>query len=655
MQKHNKFNLEAFDHAQVTTIESYYLRACDEEEMNQPEFQNLVTEGHKPAFCSPAAAIGHCRRWLIEVRKKPQVASYFSKTIQENDVKVNLGSIVVKDTKIIPNGGSLDPAFSEAQPGYARDVANILLLHTTYKAENKCEEWITPAKAADLGIPYIPCAVARLFVNVMGNDNFITRDAMYEKLVSKVPADVCALLYCMSLIYTVPDMEGYTEDSPQYLAYYNLYKLPAFPPIKHIRVPANKCPGFKFPVSHSSIWWVSIKSIQALGEGKKRGVVTTGYYRFDMPSSEVKMMEEATDLIMICRRYKFKAVRTVSMNQTLYSILVKNGISVYTTHSGLRQPKNKIGVWSGGTEKCFLWGVYKQEAPKLLGDTVTLPPPIVVDGRTEPFFNYVYIPEASDSQLRYLPSIGAASGYCIATNVPVGDGVSLHILMKRFCQALVFRNLFPYTRLTYVNQDCFRTWFTHAWIFPKKKERTVRDVFAGIIEEAVDYKILDDDCKLMSLIRPTIPEPTPKLIGENELLKALPDYNDDALKYALIKVNEGRVALDDNRLSAIYAVMDTDRFIDVIQGELRERELVRRKDPNYKPDTSQEIISPGGFNCTIPENAAPAAPSLPAFDPFAGVSATKVYYSDDVGAKPDPPVKVEPPATQGAKDKKKKK
>lgn len=628
---YKNLDFSAFNQTSKATIESYYLRAIQGHKLFDPEFQTLITEGIQPALCSVDAALGHCKKWLLEIRKRPQVASFFTKTVQESDVQVNIGTIKVKGEIISPVCGSLDPVFKISQNIYARDVANILVLHTTHKSS--LDEWITIEKAAEVGIPYIDCVNARRLLNVVGNDNFITRDMIYSKLIGDLPADWCLLIYCMSVIYSNPSLRRYTDESPGLLNYYKTYKPVKFPDIKVIRVPKLTVPEFSYPAPYEAIFYLSIKSGQLLGDVRKRGVISSGYYRFEMPSSEIKIMEEATDIIMICDKFGFEAVKTHSMNQVLYSILVKNGISVYTTHSSMVQPGRKAGVWGTGKMKSFSWGIYHQEVPKIMGEKAVCPGPILSRGRNEPFFNYVYIPEKHDPELQYVPSVGAATGLCIATNVKV-QGVLLSDLLKRFCKAQIFRNMFPYTRLTFVNQDIFRSWFMTPWTFPKKTERGVRDVFAGAVEEVIQIDPDASDYKVYGMIvsEPSIPTPAQK--GKQELLESLHKYSTESLVFVTRKINGGEFVLEDDFLDSIYAVMSSVDFLDIINYEIRERERYRRSNGGAAPPEPEIPVNSDNSSEPATSGEVPLPPAA-ARNPFEDCTKSNFKLIDEQGVSSD--------------------
>jgi hypothetical protein len=641
MQNNYKnLDFSAFEQSKNVSIESYFMRATQLHKLNDPEFQTLNLEGHSAALCAIDAALGHCKKWLLEVRKRPQVASYFTKTIQTQDVTVNLGSVKIGAETIRPLCGSLDPVFKEAQPIYAREVANILTLHTTHKTS--LDEWITVDKAAEIGIPYINCTLARQLLNVKGNDNFITRDAIYAKLVGDLPGDWCLLIFCMSIIYDSPSLKEFTEVSESMLEYYKENKPKGYPSIKGVRIPKLTTPLFRYPTSTNSIWYLSIKSGQILGDVRKRGVISCGYYRFDMPSSEIKLIEEATDIIMICRRFKYGAVRTNTLNQTLCSILVKNGISVYTTHSSYAQPGKKAGIWGHGTMKAFTWGIYQQTPPKLVGDTPDRPLPILAKGRNESFFNYVYIPDTHDSCLVYLPSVAAATGLCIATNTKV-QGVTCSDLLKRFCRAQIFRNMFPYTRLTFVNQDTMRDWFNTSWVFPKKTDKKTSDIFMGAVEESIAYDESNDDFNVIGMIRSKPPKPTPEQKGVQNLLEILNNYNDEALQFFLKKVEEGAVEMEEPTITEIYASISQEDFCSIITNELRSR---RKKKMGSDPSSKPQIDSP-------PPEKEPELPTgppekKPTFNPFAaGFKQSKFALYDESAKPPQETINSPPPPPPG--------
>lgn len=103
--------------------------------------------------------------------------------------------------------------------------------------------------------------------------------------------------------------------------------------------------------------------------------------------------------------------------------------------------------------------------------------------------------------------------------------------MKRFCRGQMFRNMFPYTRITFGNQDTMRNWFTKAWVFPKRREAKSVDLFRGACEEVVKLDEKAEDFLVYGVIAPAIAPPTPEQAGKQSLLLSLVKYSDEALVF----------------------------------------------------------------------------------------------------------------------------
>jgi len=589
-KKETKYNFEAVTIAGEPSIESLYLTAKGEFNIHDPELLGLDTEGHMPAKLHPSLCMGKCKIWVAAQRSRPQVASNFSKLIQDNNVQINLGSMKVVDTDIVltPAGGSVDPLFLKKKNRYAREVANILLLHTTHKSY--VEEWITSDKSRKIGIPYIACSKARELLSVEGNDNFLTRDKLFDKLSGGTKVDNCVLAYCSTIIYSSPSLLAYSVVDPEALAYYNKYKPQACPELKEIRFPSMTVMSVKIPRSFDNIWSLSIQSGQILGDTRKRGVVSTGYYRFDMPPSEVALMDEATDIINICRRYNYGAIKTSELNINLYRILVANGISVYTRKCNVAQPQgSKAGIYAFGHEKYFWWGTYTQESPKLQGKKPEVPPPILVDPKQEWFFNYVYIPREPDSNLNYIPSVRASDGKCIATNVQV-QGVKVGELLGRFARAQVFRNWFIYTRISFLGQDPLRDWFKISWIYPRRRETAGVDLFAD--GEVIEVIVTDKDTEVYSSIEPVFAEPTMAENAHERIEEILDRSDDDRLIFIYRKLieNDYRFGAEDE-MHSVMSIADLSVVCGMARKHMIARRLPLRVEEEEDSSDSEEVVN----------------------------------------------------------------
>jgi len=497
MEKTNKnhvFNLSALTASTDESIESYVAQAKTKLVILDPELLSLNLTGVKPAMCSPEAAYRKCKLWVLEQKKRPRVASVFTELVTQNDIQVNLTSMVLPEGKeIVPRGGSLDIEAPKKLTSLAREVANIIVIHSTHKIGSYPEEWITSAKAQKLGLPYFDVLPLRKMLNIQGNDNFITRDAIFAALSGKSPIAFCMLMYCVQTIYSCEKLKEYSVPDPELLKQYIKFK-GGLPDLSEIRVP--NFTKFRSITCEDprTAWGISILSNQMLGEYKKRGALSVGYYRFDLPSSEVRLIDEVTDILMICKKYAYTAVRVSELDINLSRILISNGISVYTTKTQNEEPPGETaGVWSAGKRKSFNWGFYSQATPMVKDGEPQIPPVIKFIGK-EPSFNYCYLP-LKDGEYSFLPSIRACDGLCIVTNTSVGTCKHLN-LIRRFVKAQYYRNWFPYLRLTYCNQDSFRKMFKFSWMYPKRVEVKQEDFFANMTVEIRNVQSLEDSSKI---------------------------------------------------------------------------------------------------------------------------------------------------------------
>jgi len=321
------------------------------------------------------------------------------------------------------------------------------------------------------------------------------------------------LLHTCNSIFSTPLLRSYAEKDDRMLAFYikNQPSFPKLPVLDAIWLPKMSDCSYKVPRVEESIWKISIYSGQILGESRRRGVISAGYYRFDLPPSEIHLFNEVSDILMLCAKYEYKAVTCVNYNINLFQILNANDITVYNSRVMVRQPDGKNGgVWSFGSIPSFQWGYWKPIAPQVSNGSVKHSPVLIYPEGCPLFFNYCYIPQVADVNLTYFPSMNAADGLCIASNIKHREGVPIDRLLIRFARAQIFRNWFPYTRLSYISQDPYAKWFPEKWLYPKKRDKGVEDLFADSEIFSAQLVLTEAEKKIYSSIGAVEFEAPPK-------------------------------------------------------------------------------------------------------------------------------------------------
>jgi len=432
------------------------------------------------------------------------VSSYFPTIIRQKPVTIGLSTITVSGQEIVPIGGSLDKV--SGIEVFAREAANILTVYTSHDGVYVSDK-VDQQMAVAVRMPSFSLKNIRRLVNVPGGDNSKTRDEIYNKLKKQNPEARSILLFTIHSIYSNPIFFEMRKHDPDLTNYYMRHKLPGMPDIAELYVP---CPSnFTAPSITSSVacWRLACKSVALRGGRKHRGALSVGYYRYDMPSADVELCDEMTDVYNLCQTYKYKAVRLMYPNVSLARYLVFNKITVYCPAlSGEVQLGDKLGLFSRGKQKCMIWEARVQNMPTLSTNSVTMPEPgCVSEGQS---YIYEYIPEIEEPGATYLPSIKAAEGLCIKTFVKGAKGVSLNKLRARFSMAVYYRNWYIFTRLPFVSQDVFRDRFDKSWVCPPVVDMTMEDLFAGAIMNSVEIDEKDYRSRLYSeMIAAPLEEP----------------------------------------------------------------------------------------------------------------------------------------------------
>jgi hypothetical protein len=487
----SEFNFDAIQ--EETKVDKNYLAALastwKEYYIPRTAFQRelVAMELDKIEGLSPERAMMLFNRLAKIYEKTSRVTDYLDKISREKEVVISLSSMQVDGEDVIPTGGCMVEL--TATQHMAREVANILTIYTSQKSEY-ISELIESKVANEIKMPVLNAVVLRSMVKVPGSDNTETRDKMYEKLRKcKQPQDRCALMYALTKIYSIPSLLAYSKVDDEMTAWYRENNIKKSMNLPEIRIPCVTNFRSHTIVNPIQAWRFYCKSLGARGGKKGRGEISYGYYRFDLPSSTIELLNEMTDLFSICKQFHFDAITLEYPNTNLARLLVHNGISVYcpALSSVVQTNKKLTGVFSRGKLKTFIWMSANQTSPTLAKSTVTMPDPISIVTNMIAFV-YEFIPLALDPGYSYLPSIFAAEGLCIKFKIPSNKSIEgtitdIEEFYMRFSTAVYFRNWFPFTRITYVSQDKYRDWFAYTWKYPKLTEDKTEDLFAGSIVE----------------------------------------------------------------------------------------------------------------------------------------------------------------------------
>jgi len=513
-------------------------------------------------------------------------AKFFESQLRNHDIRINMDTVVIEDVTYTPVGGSLVPM--NPIEVTARDCANVITMYTRVKGNDNA---IITEAAEDkayqtCGMPIIKAANIRRFLNNTTTDPIKARDEIYSKLSNK--HDLILPILCTSLIYSNDKLADYRKSSPALLAKYKSLveektKASIAARVKNPAIVVHKWPvltdaytlkqgPFRYITANSpeNLWRFFMTSTNVRGGQKKIGAISRGYYRFDISPPLIAEIEEVTDLIMIVKKFNFKAVTLEVADVRLAMVLAYNGITVYCPAlQPLAQKGEKVGVYSRGSLKSFIYRAITQEAPTLTKHSVTMPSAIPIYG-TAPHFVMEYIPNVPEPSMAYLPSCRADQGLCIKTNIPTRMGVSLDSLRLRFSAAISYRNWFIFTRYTFVSQDIFRSWFNNSWVLPKIKEDLSEDFFKdGTAFSVLSLKDTVYEIDLTVTEQDSVPE-SPQVVGISseelsESLDALNSYTREARLEFRRLVVEASLPVD-HQLYNLYSFYDQEELVTMIDS-----------------------------------------------------------------------------------------
>lgn len=369
----------------------------------------------------------------------------------------------------------------------ARDVANILTVYTTCEKRQDVVDGgivdrlviksLTPDSQAKGLLYTLDAEKVRRKTKFPGLSNISTRDGLLLKLTSQLENnDIAVRNRARAIIYMLMDDLASTSASrwvksmtPNMIKIYNKHKPPKAPQRDEmVMFHYSKYAHVTGQQDHNTIWTLYLGARQVTG-GSKEGIFS-GYSLLDTAPGASKQYEEAMDIVNCAKRYGYTAVRLMQANIVLTNILVASGLSVYCTVNGRGiQKSDACGVYHNGVAKTMIWFHNTQKTPEIKGKIVNFPsPPQFYDDNT---FMYVYIPSTSDKKYQYLPSIRAASGVCIMTNV-VSSRFECTIpqLLERFHTAQITRAQFIFCRITFPAVETMKEFFTYTIVLPRTKE-----------------------------------------------------------------------------------------------------------------------------------------------------------------------------------------
>jgi hypothetical protein len=483
----------------------------------QYEFHDMELEPYTDMLPGQAMAMFMKESRTYTRAKGP--TRFFESQLRDHDITIKIDHIEINGAKHVPVGGSLVPM--NATEITARECANIITQYTRIKGEKE-KTIIAAAEPKDyrkVNMLVTKTTTLRQFLGNYNSDVMRARDEMYFKLSSR--SSLAALIFCTSVIYDNEQLKPYCQESPELVAIYDKETkklrsdaekarkkavtekqkssiiIPAFPSIKKAFKLRTGPFTYVMITSPESIWRFYLSSATVRGGQRKIGALTRGYYRFDISPPLIAEMEEATDVIMIVKKFKYEAVTLEIADIKLALILIRNGITVYcpALSPDVQRKKNQVGVYSRGDLKSFIYRMCTQDPPTLTKASIKMPDPIPINGNL-PMYVVEHIPNAEQNGRFYLPSCQAAQGMCIKTNVNDTSmkGITLEKLRQRFCKALWYRNWFLVTRYTFVSQDPYaENWFNTQWVMPKIKEEIEENLFKdGTVHEIGNIADLQD-------------------------------------------------------------------------------------------------------------------------------------------------------------------
>lgn len=569
----NDFNFEAIEEkteSMVTRLGRLWATAAEMYRPNtdlQRQMEGMKLEPYSQY--TYATAIVEFNKLAREYEKVKTSTRYFEDTLRVSDVDVHIDHMNVNGTDVVPVAGTLEKL--TAIEATSRDCSNILVLYTEYQEVGEKVMNIMDSKhCEELGMPILDLTAVRKFLKVPEPEFSKARERLYNKLSD--PANECVLIYTVHEIYKHSSLADFRQENVKLLAYYNKKRLKGMPALKVAYEVRQGGFSLKTATVPDKIWRAYCKSQNIRGGSRKKGVLSVGYYRYDMPSFYVETIEEATDVFSIIGSYSFRAVTLVKADVMLAKILTYNNVTVYCPSMtvDVEKDQKRVGVYARGKRKSFKYSALVQVNPTLSKHGVTLPNAIILT--TNELTVYVsYLPSKDPEDMRILPSCRAANGLCLLTNIGMKDDrikrVPLPALYQRFSSALAYRNWFVFSRVTFVAADPYQNFFTYGFTYPKIKPEVIEDLYDYSAHVEVQAKALElryYEVQESELAKPVPNEVPKKEDCETKIQVIVADLSDQDLEVEANSYNKNRVPLDEDLLQQ-FALMDQESYHDIFQ------------------------------------------------------------------------------------------
>lgn len=441
---------------------------------------------------------------------KRTINTQLDKMLKEGDVRLSLSSVKLEESKeVVPISGGTIAGLYNIEEALARDVANILTVHTSC-----CEKMgkevgskvlvSDEIKAADCKssmMYYVRSRDLRTKFGFVGDSNVRTRDIFFANfstdLKSNRKSTVMMLIFLMHKFSTTesyhvdqhPYLVKFYQDNKKDFSHYDLGKNEGIDVIPQT-FSAVKFKKIKI-TNIEQLWQTRILIMARLGGSKLS--ITTGHAWLDLPANTLAVYQEAYDIVNLCLVYGFSCVTLEDGSFTLAKILACTGLSVICPKlSKVKQGvMDERGIFTSTTHDTLYWMGKKETPPCYKDKAIQYDEYQVLDQKNS--FCYSYIAPKMSGCLAY-PSVRASDGLFIRHNCAKDVGVkfAMEELVTRFSVALMCKSQYIYCRVSFPQIDGMRDYFKASILLPKLQLKakkigvyTTLDEFASLTAEEV--------------------------------------------------------------------------------------------------------------------------------------------------------------------------
>jgi len=459
----------------------------------------------EPSALNPFDCLKIWNMYLTKNKGKMHPAQIISSYNVDNDIKVNVGSVVIGDEILPVKQCTIIPKTNGAFVANVAAVSDILATSYRHTKQGFSSSIAKPAEQALFGVPDVKAYDTLIGLNVQ-EANPSQAALCYFDMLSSKPRIAIPLM--SDILKSMPGefSASSTIMSRKYKAEKGDFQR------DEIFIPKISSPKVTFFDKLDTCYKFLDRSRAFRGEdGSGVGALSIGYNLFKMPRHYAKSWAYCQDMRMLCAQMGVpKWVNFLEMPGTMHlNVLIANGFCCGVPVSGKKfdDQKPEPGLYMNVPGGIVLRNI-GSKTPSVTKLGVTYMPRQEFENLAESVTPYQVIPIHLNPYMEEQISVKKGLGYMPSSmghNGIVYMGIfksvyTMNQLIRRFSKANSFRNTFVYHRVPFNLADPMGDLFRDDVIFPKTRNRSKKDelydniqVDESVVNLKIDNSIMEID------------------------------------------------------------------------------------------------------------------------------------------------------------------